>query len=309
MKKIKIVEVGARDGLQNEAKPITVATKLKLIEKLSESGLKHIEIGAFVSPKWVPQMANSDKVINKILERQKSGKLSSEIKYSCLVPNVRGMENALKTNIKEIAIFGSCSEAFSKKNINSRISESFDNFSEVIKMAKKNKIKVRGYLSMAFGDPYDGKISPGKVAKLTKKLIDMGVYEVSIGDTIGVGTPNQVEAIIRSLNVRYVPLKKVAMHFHDTRGTALANVLVSLQQGITTFDSSIGSLGGCPYAPGALGNLATEDLVYMLEGMGYKTGVSIPKLIKIKKWIEKVVDRPLASHVGNAGLVKALHKL
>jgi len=309
LKKIKIVEVGARDGLQNEAKPITVATKLKLIEKLSESGLKHIEIGAFVSPKWVPQMANSDKVINKILERQKSGKLSSEIKYSCLVPNVRGMENALKTNIKEIAIFGSCSEAFSKKNINSRISESFDNFSEVIKMAKKNKIKMRGYLSMAFGDPYDGKISPGKVAKLTKKLIDMGVYEVSIGDTIGVGTPNQVEAIIRSLNVRYVPLKKVAMHFHDTRGTALANVLVSLQQGITTFDSSIGSLGGCPYAPGALGNLATEDLVYMLEGMGYKTGVSIPKLIKIKKWIEKVVDRPLASHVGNAGLVKALHKL
>lgn len=307
MKKIKIVEVGARDGLQNEKKLVSTATRIKFIEKLSSAGLKHIEIGAFVSPKWVPQMASSDKVVNSILKKQKSGKLQKSIKYSCLVPNMRGFEDAIKTDIKEIAIFGSCSEAFSQRNINCSVAESFKRFDKVIYSAKKHKIKVRGYLSMAFGDPYDGKISPIKVASLAEKLIDKGVYEVSIGDTIGVATPKQVIAVIKALKKKSIPLSKIAMHFHDTRGTALANVYASLENDITIFDSSIGSLGGCPYAPGSLGNLATEDLVYMLEEMGYKTGISIPELIKIKKWIEKIVDRPLASHVGNAGLVKALH--
>ena len=223
------------------------------------------------------------------------------------MPNMRGFEDAIKTDIKEIAIFGSCSEAFSQRNINCSVAESFKRFDNVLSAAKKHKIKVRGYLSMSFGDPYDGKISPAKVARLAKRLIDKGVYEVSIGDTIGVATPKQVKAVIKALKNKKIPMKKIAMHFHDTRGTALANVYASLQEGVTIFESSIGSLGGCPYAPGSLGNLATEDLVYMLEEMGYKTGIDIPQLIKIKKWIEKIVDRPLASHVGNAGLVKALH--
>ncbi len=307
MKTIKIVEVGARDGLQNEKKTISVATRIKFIEKLSKAGLKNIEIGAFVSPKWVPQMDSSDKVINSILKKQKKGALKKNIKYSCLVPNMKGFEAAIKTDIKEIAIFGSCSEAFSQRNINCSVAESFKRFDDVIVASKKHKIKVRGYLSMAFGDPYDGKISPAKVASLAKKLIDKGVYEVSIGDTIGVATPKQVKLVIKALKKKNIPISKIAMHFHDTRGTALANVYASLQEGIAVFDSSIGSLGGCPYAPGSLGNLSTEDLVYMLQEMGYKTGISIPELIKIKKWIEKIVDRPLASHVGNAGLVKALH--
>jgi hydroxymethylglutaryl-CoA lyase len=211
------------------------------------------------------------------------------------------MEDALKTAIKEVAVFGACSETFSQKNINCSIAQSFERFAQVIQIAKKNRIRVRGYLSTAFGCPYEGKVPQERVVRLVEKMMKLGVFEVSIGDTIGVGTPKQVRKLLKKLH-NNVGLRKVAMHMHDTRGTALANVLASLDLGVRTFDSSVGGLGGCPYAAGALGNLATEDLVYMLEGMGVKTGVDIGQLIQTKRWIEKRVGRELPSHVGKAGL-------
>ncbi len=299
-KSIKIVEVGARDGLQNESSMFTVNDRYQLIKKLSQTGLKNIEVGAFVSSKWVPQMEGSKKLVNRVLKDQSSGKLDKKVQFSALVPNVRGMQDALTTEISEIAIFGSCSESFSQKNINCSIDESFNRFYDVVQLAKKNKVRVRGYLSMSFGCPYEGKISQSKVVSLTEKMIAMGVQEVSIGDTIGVGTPKQVISLLRKMEKK-VPLKKVAMHFHDTRGTALANVLASLQSGISVFDSSVAGLGGCPYAKGASGNLATEDLVYMLDGMGLKCGVDVDGLVEIHKWLRSKIDHPLPSHVGRSG--------
>ncbi|MBT4762622.1 MAG: hydroxymethylglutaryl-CoA lyase [Bdellovibrionaceae bacterium] len=295
--KIKIIEVGARDGLQNEMQALSVKDRYDFIKKLCDSGLKIIEAGAFVSPKWVPQMDNSNKVLTKLFKDQTSGKINSKIQFPMLVPNMKGFQRAMDSQTKEIAIFGACSESFSQKNINCSINQSFGHFKAVINAAKKNNVKVRAYLSVAFGCPYEGKVSEQRVIKLTEKLIQLGAYEVSIGDTIGVATPKQVRSLVNKLGLK-IPLKKVAMHFHDTRGTALANVLASLDLGIHTFDSSLGGLGGCPYAKGASGNLATEDLVYMLEGMGHKTGVDISKLIKINKWIENKVGHQLPSHVG-----------
>lgn len=299
--KVKVVEVGARDGLQNEDKSLDLKTRWEFIKKLSHTGLKHIEVGAFVSPKWVPQMAGSSMLVKKALKAKKENKVLKTVKYSALVPNVRGMEDALQTGIKEIAIFGASSETFSKKNINCSIGESFLRFEQVMELAHKNKVKVRGYLSTAFGCPYEGKVKRQKVYPLIKKMLELGVYEVSVGDTIGVATPKQVNFFLQGLQSQ-VDLSKIAMHFHDTRGTALANVYASLNFNIKTFDSSIGGLGGCPYAVGASGNLATEDLIYMLEGMGIKTGVDIEALIQIKRWIEKKLDRTLPSHVGRSGL-------
>ena len=299
--KVKVVEVGARDGLQNEDTPLDLKTRWQFIQKLSNTGLQHIEVGAFVSPKWVPQMAGSDKLVKKALKAKADKKVKDSVKYSALVPNVRGMEDALKTGIKEIAIFGASSESFSKKNINCSIVESFERFEKVMSLAKKNKVRVRGYLSTAFGCPYEGKVKRKNVYPLIQKMLELGVYEVSIGDTIGVATPKQVNEFLKGLQGK-VDFKKIAMHFHDTRGTALANVYASLNYGIKTYDSSIGGLGGCPYAVGASGNLATEDLIYMLEGMGIKTGVDIQSLIEIKRWIEKKLDRSLPSHVGRSGL-------
>ena len=292
--KVKIVEVGPRDGLQNESKKLSTATRIKLVKELSASGLNNIEIGAFVSPKWVPQMADTAKVVQAVQNIKKS-------QFSVLVPNKMGMELALKSKINEVAVFGACSETFSQKNINCSIADSFKRFKQVVGLAKKNKVKVRGYLSTAFGCPYEGKVSQAKVIKLVQQMLALGVYEVSIGDTIGVATPKQVNSLLLGLSKK-VNLKKIAMHFHDTRGTALANVYASLQRGVRVFDSSIGSLGGCPYAKGASGNLATEDLVYMLEGMGVSTQVDINRLIKIKKWIEAKVGRDLPSHVGRSGM-------
>lgn len=299
--KVKVVEVGARDGLQNEETPLDLATRWQFIKKLSKTGLKNIEVGAFVSPKWVPQMAGSDMLVKKSLKAKADSKIHKSVKFSALVPNVRGMEDALKTGIKEIAIFGASSESFSEKNINCSIAESFHRFEKVMQMAKKNKVKVRGYLSTAFGCPYEGKVKRQKVYPLVQKMLDLGVYEVSIGDTIGVATPKQVNEFLKGLS-NEVDLNKIAMHFHDTRGTALANVYASLNYDIKTYDSSIGGLGGCPYAVGASGNLATEDLIYMLEGMGIKTGVDIESLIQIKRWIEDKLGRALPSHVGRSGL-------
>lgn len=302
--KIRIVEVGPRDGLQNEAKKISVTSRLKLVRLLAEAGLNQIEVGAFVSPKWVPQMSDTFELVHEVFKGQSRGEVSKKANFSVLVPNMRGMEDAIKTPIREVAIFGACSESFSRKNINCSIEESFERFAQVLTMAKSRKIKVRGYLSTAFGCPYEGKVDEKVVVKLVNRMIKMGVYEVSIGDTIGVATPKQVRSLIKKIK-KAVGLKKIALHLHDTRGTALANVLAGYDLGVKVFDASVGGLGGCPYAPGASGNLATEDLVYLLKGMGEETGVDLQKLIEIKRFMENEIGRPLPSRVGNAGLPKA----
>ena len=292
-KTIRIVEVGARDGLQNEEKLLSVATRAKFITSLKSAGLPSIEAGSFVSPEWVPQMSGTDQVLKKIFK----GLTASQRKtYSVLVPNKKGMELAVENGVKEVAVFAACSEGFSKKNINCSIRESFNRFTEVFRIAKSKNIKVRGYLSTAFGCPYDGAVKVSVVKKLTLKMLDLGAYDVSIGDTIGVAVPSDVQKMMKAFS-KDVPLNKISMHFHDTRGTALANVFASLQYGISSFDSSLGGLGGCPYAKGASGNLATEDLVYMLQKMGYKTVIDLQALVVLKKWIEKQVERQLPGHI------------
>jgi hydroxymethylglutaryl-CoA lyase len=301
--KVRIVEVGPRDGLQNEQVNLDIPTRLELIKKLSDAGLNRIEIGAFVSPKWVPQMAGSLALAKDVLKLQQAGKLPSQSRFSCLVPNPKGMEDAMAAGLHEVAIFGACSETFSKKNINCSVAESFIRFREVTEMAKAKNIKVRGYLSTAFGCPYEGKVSESRVVRLVRAMFKLGVYEVSLGDTIGVATPRQVESVLKKVK-RVAPLKNVAMHFHDTRGTALANVLISYQMGIRTFDSSLGGLGGCPYAEGAAGNLATEDLVYFLNGMGIKTQADLERLIAVSRWIEPKIGHSLPSKVVKADLPK-----
>lgn len=300
---VRIIEVGPRDGLQNEKKTLDYHTRIEFIKKLSEAGLKRIEIGAFVSADWVPQMSGSLDLTKEVLRLQSVGVLAKDIRFSCLVPNVRGMEDALKSGIQEVAIFGACSESFSKKNINCSIAESFIRFRRVMEMANYHKIKVRGYLSTAFGCPYEGRVAESRVLRLVKSMIKLGVFEVSIGDTIGVATPKQVESLVKKVK-RIVPLKQVAMHFHDTRGTSLANVYASYNLGVRAFDSSAGGLGGCPYAKGASGNLATEDLLYMLKGMGVSTPVDLEKLIHLKRWLEEKLERELPSRVGKAGIPK-----
>jgi len=296
---ISIVEVGARDGLQNESRTLSQEARFEFIKHLAASGLKRIEAGAFVSPQWVPQMIGSRELILEIFSRR--SEFPKNVQFSALVPNVRGMNDALTTPIPEIAIFGACTESFSKKNINCSIAESLERFREVIALAKKNKRKVRGYLSVAFGCPYEGKVSEARVIELVQAYLKMGVYEVSIGDTIGVANPKQVSAFLLRLK-RRVPIKKVALHMHDTRGTALANVVAGLEKGVRVFDSSFGGLGGCPYAPGGSGNLATDDLVYMVHGMGYKTGVDLEKLLTYTKTMQDRIGRQLPSRTAEAGI-------
>ncbi len=298
---VVIVEVGARDGLQNEAKSLSPDQKVDLIRRLAQAGLQRIEVAAFVSPTWVPQMKGSKEVTDKVFALKKSGAISKKASFSALVPNLQGMEAALHTELKEVAIFGACSESFSQKNINCSIEESFARFASVMKLAKAKKIKVRAYLSTAFGCPYEGHVPMARVVRLAKRMIALGAYEVSIGDTIGVATPLQVEQLCKKL-ITELGKKKLAMHFHDTRGMALANVLCAYRLGIRVFDSSVGGLGGCPYAKGASGNLATEDLIYMLHGMKIKTGVNISALIDIKSQLETFMGRKLPSRVGAAGL-------
>ncbi len=288
---IKIVEVGARDGLQNEVKSLPVDTRVEFIQKLSSTGLQKIEVGAFVSPKWVPQMANTEKILEKL-------RVSED--YSVLVPNENGMLQAMDTFVKEIAIFGACSNTFSQKNINCNVEESFQRFQKIIELAQKNNIRVRGYLSTAFGCPYEGRVSVRQVVELTQRMFHLGVYEISVGDTIGVATPGQINKLLNAFDIQGLPLSKVALHLHDTRGMALANVMAALSHEVTIFDSSLGGLGGCPYAKGATGNLPTEDLVYMLHGMGLETGIDLKKLIDIKPWIEEKVGRALPSKVTTA---------
>ncbi len=284
-KKSIITEVGARDGLQNEKEILSTDAKVKFIDQLTEAGFAQIEVGSFVSPKWVPQMADTAEIYSRI--QKKPG-----VRYITLVPNQKGMEGALASQVDSIALFTAASESFTKKNINKTIDESIKEIREVIKTAKANKMWVRGYISTCFGCPYEGKIDPQKVIEVAEKLLELDIDELSIGDTIGVAVPTQVENLI-SLLSKKIPLEKMALHFHDTRGTALANVLKGLETGISKFDSSAGGLGGCPYAPGAAGNLASEDLVYMLNEMNIQTGIDLEKLVNGSKEIATHLKRIL----------------
>lgn len=289
--KVKIVEVGARDGLQNES-PVSTSTKVRLINLLSDTGLTYIEAGSFVSPKWVPQMADSKAVMQAISRR-------SDITYSALVPNVRGFEQALEAGANQIAIFTSCSEGFCEHNINCSIAESLSRFESVMEQAAKHNIPVRGYLSCVIDCPYDGATAPKQVRNVATNLIDMGCYEVSLGDTIGTGTPNRVEAMLESV-LKNIPSQKLAVHFHDTWGQALANIYQAFIMGIETVDSSVAGLGGCPYAHGASGNVATEDVLYLCRGLGIETGVDLELLAKAGWMISEELHRQPTSKVSVA---------
>ncbi len=290
--KVTIVEVGVRDGLQNESTIVPVETKLQLIQLLEQAGLSVIEATSFVSPKWVPQMADAEQLM-LALEQQPS------IRYPVLTPNLKGFERAIAAGAKEVAIFGSASESFSQKNINCSILESLERFRPVAEAAKAQDIPVRGYVSCVMGCPYEGDISAKAVAQVAKQLLDMGCYEISLGDTIGTGTPKVAEQLITEVS-KVVPMHKIAAHFHDTYGQALSNILAVLNLGVSTFDSSVSGLGGCPYAKGASGNVATEDLVYMLEGMNIETGVELPKLLLASSMISNYLQRPSNSKVSRA---------
>jgi hydroxymethylglutaryl-CoA lyase len=291
-KKVKIVEVSPRDGLQNEKQKIDLETKLSLIKRLEKSGLKNIEITGFVSPKWVPQLADSEQLC-QVLEK------SHEVNYSALTPNLIGMQKAINNGIKEVAVFTAASESFTKKNINCTIEESLERFKPVIELAKQNNIKVRGYVSCVLGCPYEGIIKAKKVAQVTKALFDLGCYEVSLGDTIGTGTPKKAQKMLKAC-LKIAPIEKLALHFHNTYGQALANIYACMQLGAHIIDSSVAGLGGCPYAKGASGNVATEDVVYMLEGLGIESGIKLDKLIETGQWISQKLDKTNGSQVGKA---------
>ncbi len=289
---VKIVEVGPRDGLQNEATLISAIDKIALIEQLADAGVSYIESGSFVSPKWVPQMATSSEVFNGI-------KRQENVTYAALTPNLQGFEAAVAVNADEVAIFGAASESFSQKNINCSIDESLARFVPVIEAAKAQGLKVRGYVSCVVGCPYEGDIAPEQVAKVAKKLFAMGCYEISLGDTIGVGTPESVKQMLGAVN-KYVPMNKLAVHFHDTYGQALTNIYTALNQGISVIDSAVAGLGGCPYAKGASGNVATEDVVYLLNGLGINHGINFDKLLHAGWFISDKLGKAPISKVSNA---------
>ncbi|UOE74900.1 hydroxymethylglutaryl-CoA lyase [Parageobacillus thermoglucosidasius] len=286
-KQVMIKEVGPRDGLQNEKTAIPTEDKIAWINQLSQTGLTYIEITSFVHPKWVPQLADALEVATRI-ER------APGVIYAALVPNQKGLEKALAAEVDEVAVFMSASETHNRKNINKSIEETFPVLEEVVKTAKQEGKTVRGYVSTVFGCPYEGNVAIEQVIRVSERLFAMGIDELSLGDTIGVATPKQVLELLEAVLQRF-PKEKLAMHFHDTRGTALANILVSLEMGITTFDSSLGGLGGCPYAPGASGNVATDDLVYMLHGMGIATGIDVERLTAAALFIRDTIGRPLSS--------------
>jgi hydroxymethylglutaryl-CoA lyase len=291
-KQVKIVEVGPRDGLQNEKGVVTLEDKVTLIHGLADTGLSIIESGSFVSPKWVPQMASSGDVFGAI-QRQ------SNVTYSALTPNMKGFEAAIAANVDEIAVFGAASESFTQKNINCSIEESIERFTPVIEAALKANIKVRGYVSCVLGCPYEGNIAIEAVTKVSRKLYELGCYEISLGDTIGVGTAMKTQLLLDDI-LKHIPKEKVAVHFHDTYGQALSNILVALQNGINVIDAAVAGLGGCPYAKGASGNVATEDVVYMLNGMGIETGINLNKLAAIGQTISDSLGKENQSKVGKA---------
>lgn len=291
-KKVRIVEVGPRDGLQNEKQTIPTAAKILLIENLVDAGLTYIEAGSFVNPKWVPQMADSDVVFSGISRNPK-------VTYAALTPNLQGYERAIAVNANEVAIFAAASEAFSQKNINCSISESIQRFETLIKAAQAQQIPVRGYISCVAGCPYSGPVDTNTVATIAKQLLAMGCYEISLGDTIGVGTAGQIKNLIGILS-RDIAIEKIAVHMHDTYGQALVNIYAALEMGVSVIDSSVAGLGGCPYALGASGNIATEDVIYLLNGLGIEHGVNLEKLIHAGNTISAVLNKPSNSKVAKA---------
>ena len=293
---VKIVEVGPRDGLQNESLTVPAEIKVQLVEKLADAGLSVIEVGAFVSPKWVPQMATSSDVFTQIDKR-------NGVSYPMLVPNLKGLELAHAAGVQEIALFAATTETFSQKNTNCSIAESIDRFNAIIDEALRLDIKVRGYISCVLGCPYEGEVSLDTVLMLAEKMFDRGCYEVSLGDTIGVGTAGQARVMIEKLT-QHLPVHQLAAHFHDTYGQALANIHAVLQCGIRVIDSSVAGLGGCPYAKGATGNVATEDVVYMLQGMGIDSGVDMEKLLEAGQFISNFLGREPVSRAATALLRK-----
>ena len=284
---VKIVEVGPRDGLQNEPVAVTTDVKIELIDRLSDTGIRAIEATAFVSPKWVPQMADNAEIMSGI--HKKAG-----VSYPVLVPNMQGFEAALAAGCDEVAVFAAASESFSKRNINCSIDESLDRFAPVIEAAGKKGVKVRGYISCVLGCPFEGKVEPEAVARIAQRLAALGCYEISLGDTIGVGTPAATQAMIDAVSAK-VPVDRLAGHFHDTYGQALANILAAMQRKVAVFDSSVAGLGGCPYAPGATGNVATEDVLYMLTGLEIDTGVDLDAVIDTGVFISEALGRAVAS--------------
>jgi hydroxymethylglutaryl-CoA lyase len=291
-RRISVVEVGPRDGLQNEHVHISTADKIEFVNRLSAAGLPVIEVSAFVSPQWVPQLGDAEQVFAGIVRHPGT-------RYTALVPNPAGLERAQRAGVTEVAIFAASTETFSRKNINRSIDDSFATYKQVCDRALAGGLRVRGYLSTAFGCPYEGDVAPEHVAALAARLVALGVFEVAISDTIGIAHPGQIPRVLDAVLAR-VPVTQIALHFHDTRGTALANVLTALPYGVATFDASAGGLGGCPYAPGAAGNLATDDLIYMLNGLGVETGVSLPALSEASRFIAARLDHPLPSRYAQA---------
>jgi hydroxymethylglutaryl-CoA lyase len=291
-KKVRIVEVGPRDGLQNEKQAIPTAAKIQLIENLVDAGLTYIEAGSFVNPKWVPQMADSGEVFSGITRKP-------DVTYAALTPNLQGYERALAVNANEVAIFAAASEAFSQKNINCSISASIQRFEALINAAKAQQIPVRGYISCVAGCPYSGAVDVQTVASIAKELLAMGCYEISLGDTIGVGTAGQIKHLLETLT-RDIPIEKIAAHMHDTYGQALTNIYAALEMGVSVVDSSVAGLGGCPYAAGATGNVATEDVIYLLNGLGIEHGINLDKLIDAGNTISAVLNKPSNSKVAQA---------
>jgi hydroxymethylglutaryl-CoA lyase len=291
---VRLVEVGPRDGLQNEAQPVSIADKVRLVDDLSAAGLGYIEAGSFVSPKWVPQMAGSGQVFAEIQR-------SARVTYAALTPNLRGFEDAVAAQVGEVAVFAAASEAFSQRNINCSISQSLERFTPVMEAARLHGLKVRGYVSCVLGCPYEGAVPAQQVAAVANALIDLGCYEVSLGDTIGVGTPNATRRLFEVVGAR-IPRERLAGHFHDTYGQALANIYASLLEGVAVFDSSVAGLGGCPYAKGASGNVASEDVLYLLNGLGIETGVDLDRLISAGERISSLLGRVNGSRVAKARL-------
>jgi hydroxymethylglutaryl-CoA lyase len=291
-KHVRLVEVGPRDGLQNEKQPISTADKVRLVNDLSAAGVQYIEVGSFVSPKWVPQMAGSTEVFAQI--EQKPG-----VTYAALAPNLQGLEAAIAAGVSEVAVFAAASQAFSQRNINCSIEQSLARFAPLMEAARANGVQVRGYVSCVLGCPYEGEVDPAAVAHVARELFNMGCYEISLGDTIGTGTPGKTRQLIEVVS-RDVPRDKLAGHFHDTYGQALANIYASLLEGLCVFDSSVAGLGGCPYAKGASGNVASEDVLYMLDGLGINTGIDLTALVAAGQRISDVLGRPNASRVARA---------
>jgi hydroxymethylglutaryl-CoA lyase len=293
--RVAVVEVGPRDGLQNESASISTGDKITFVEQLADAGLPVIEVSSFVSPKWVPQMADAAEVFAGISQRPGT-------RYTALVPNLEGLERAHAAGVREVGIVAAASDTFSRRNINQDVDASLDTYRAVCARASELEIRVRGYVSTAFGCPFEGEVSPTRVAAVAEALLNMGTFEVAVSDTIGIAHPGRVRGVVAVIAER-VPLHAIALHFHDTRGTALANVLTALELGIATYDASAGGLGGCPYAPGATGNLATEDLVYMLNGLGIETGIDLSALMAASAFIEPHVGHPLVSRYYRAAAV------